>query len=265
MQSIIPYYKDGLLVITHPKIASSWCKKAFLPFDEDNQITTTCYIDENLTLYYDGDDLLENIKHKNNIISTWDSLEKNDSINVIFLYRNPFNHFMSAFIQDFFVFGEESPQLQNILNILENIDIPIDVKNKFLKMYKSNRYDLNKNTFNQFPFVWELVLEKVFEDRMKYPIIYGHFSLWMSFIYGLSKSNKFKNKKIKFLDINLEYLEREISKYIKFDRTKSGPLFSHKFTFEKMTQIIEKSKYKDYIYKSLENEMSIYNNLKSNE
>jgi hypothetical protein len=171
MQSIIPYYKDGLLVITHPKIASSWCKKTFLPFDDDNQITTTCYIDENLTLYYDGGETLENIKNKSNIISMWDSLEKNDSINVIFLYRNPFNHFISAFIQDFFVFGEESPQLQNILNILENIDIPIDVKNKFLKMYKSNKYDLNKNTFNQFPFVWELVLEKVFEDRMKYPII----------------------------------------------------------------------------------------------
>jgi hypothetical protein len=170
---------------------------------------------------------------------------------------------MSAFIQDFFIGNENINKINVILNNIEYDEIQ---KNKFWKYYKENNYEFSKKILVKFPTISKIILQNVFEYRMKFfEMEYGHFSFWMSFVDKISKSEKFKNFNIKYIDIYSNDLRKVLNTYIKNMEEDTSPIYSYSFIFSIIHEIINESKYKDFFYKKLENEINIYNKIKSNE
>jgi hypothetical protein len=262
MQSCFIYQFDNLLLFTHAKIASSWCKLNFISNDYENILNTSFKIDNNFNLHYNSDGELHNEQYCQTIKNIWNSFNETNTRDVIFLYRNPFEHFISAFIQDFFIGSDKIKKINVILNNIEYDEIQ---KNKFWKSYKKNHYEFNKKILVKFPTICKIILQNVFEYRMKFfEMESGHFSFWMDFVDKISKSNKLKNSKIKYIDIYSNNLEKVLKPYLnkKEDDTE---IYSYNFIFDIMSEVINESKYKNYIHTNLEKEMSIYNKIKNNE
>jgi hypothetical protein len=251
------FHNENLLLFTQPKIASSWCKKHF--FNNSNEIHPSFIINKNLELIDSSGEYNEKNKENQKFIKNiWNSLDEKNSRDIVFLFRNPLEHFISAFVQDFLI-GDENTN--RILKNLQNKDL--DKKNEFLDKYKINNFEFSNNIIKNYFEISKKILTDEFKNRIEnYSFEYGHFSLWLTLVNNLSTSNKLSKYDIQYIDIYSDDLKNKIGKY--FNSIDESPIYSYKFIFDILKEIIDKSEYKDYIYENLKNEIFIYNKLKIN-
>jgi len=270
------FYNDNFLLLTHPKLAHTWCKR---------NINGDFYLDTSYMLNFFTLDISENPLAKNPIskehfLSTkyiWNNfLEKKEERDLIILYRNPFDHFLSGFIQDFLK-GIISINFHHFLN---KIKISNKEKHEFLKDFYTSDQKINKITFEKHKVVWEHIAQFLFDyyiDSGK--LIEGHYTPWMTFINMLLNHKKIDESKIKLIDIYDSPLEIQLKDYIPNNKL----LKVNTKVFDKETQVFDKEtrgnfvyfdvikkiinnneKYKNLIYSLLKYEMIYYKNFKNN-
>lgn len=265
MQLCLIFTNPIIFLLTHPKIASSWCHNLL----EDDNVNTSFFINDKFELSYTTEGLKENKDYFDKVQKDWnDFLNKRQDKKFIILYRNPIEHFLSAFMQenfysetfDDYYFSEVFPK------ITYDINSETEDKNQFIEMFKNNRFEFNKKIISSFPEITKKVFKNRFEIRMENNSFEsGHFSYWLSFIEKISNSSQFEHIDFKYIDIYEQDLRLSLNEELIKEVDMKSKLFSHKFSFDITKDILDESKYKELFYEKMEKEMIIYNKLKEME
>jgi hypothetical protein len=272
------FYNDKFLLLTHPKLASSWCR---LNVNKDIDLDT--YYNLNLfdfsispgkTLYTTSQ------QHFSTTKSIWESfLQKKEKRDLIILYRNPFEHFISGFIQDFlhhsYAFNFYTTPFLHYF--LDSIQISKKEKDDFLKEYTSSSKGMTFSSYENHKNIWDKIIEIKFDyyinnGNISGNMIQGHYSPWVTFINNLVSSNKIDKNKIKLIDIYDAPLEEQLQHYfsenyfLKINQEKLDEKNKFKnnlkyFTFIK-NLINENKNYQNIVYSLLKYEIVYYQKLK---
>ena len=92
------FYTDKVLLLTVPKISHSRCRQLFLGKKNQNDGFDVSFPISTKTFEFIGRDGNEYEMEVKNIWKGF--LEKSEKRDLIFLYRNPLEHFISGFLKD---------------------------------------------------------------------------------------------------------------------------------------------------------------------
>jgi hypothetical protein len=268
------FYNDKFLLLTHPKLAHSWCKR---------NINKDANLDTSYTLDYFTLDISKNKLHKTNdenhfstTKSIWESfLQKKEKRDLIILYRNPFEHFISGFVQDFLK-NSTSFNLSTkpfLHYFLDNIEITKKEKDNFLKDFNFSSGGMNPTNYEKYKNIWDKIIEIKFDYYINSgSLIEGHYSPWVTFINYLISSDKIDKNKIKLIDIYDAPLEEQLQNYLSDSNSlkrnletyeQNKKINSHQKYFELIEKIINSNQfYKNIVYSLLKYEILYYNNFK---
>lgn len=266
------FLSDKFLLITHPKISHSWCK---INIHKDRALDTGFRINpmtfelnhrpQNLHSYQNDSKFMK-------INEIWNNfLQKKEKRDFIILYRNPVDHFISAFIQDFMLKGIHKDSLSFFYNFLNTLPVSTKERDNFLEDMKLKTNFFTPQSFIKYPIIWEHIFKVKFDFYINQGNFFaGHYTPWLSFINFLLNSKKIDENKIKFIDIYDAPLELQLKNYLSnnnfkeeyiFDKTKDG----HSQYFNLFKSIInQNSKYRDTVNSILKNDIIYYDTLKKN-
>jgi hypothetical protein len=228
IQPVHLFKNEKILLMTVPKIAHSWCKKIFL---DDKNIDSEFQININ-DFNIQKTNKLNSDNYDEEIINIWISLlDGNCKKDLIILYRNPIEHFISAFVQDWFT-NDINNNIQYFNFFLESLSISPAIKNDFLEEYLTSS-KLSEKLIKKYPNIISEIIKVTLDYHLnRSQIEKGHYTLWLSFLNKLINSKKIDNLKIKLIDIYDNQLENQLQKYITFNNKlpyQSRLSFSHKF------------------------------------
>lgn len=265
VQKVQLFKNEKVLLITAPKIAHSWCRRVFL---KNNNIDAAFEINTQ------NFNIIESIEEKdddyfNEVANIWNLLlEKKEKRDLIILYRNPIEHFVSAFMQDWLGNSIHPNNIQYFKFFIESLPFPNYIKNNFIEDYIKHNSGLNSILITKYP---EISIE-IIKITMDYylslsKIENGHYTLWISFITKLFNSKKIDDRKIKFIDIYDNPLEVQLKNYINFDGIDfiSGANNSYfSYSHEPIKKIINNNiRFKYIIETILKYEIIYYNEIKN--
>lgn len=266
------FKNDKILLITKPKIAHSWGRDTFLnqqsaDFDYfDSNFSINC-VDLSLTKNYQAVDTKLYNDYFESITEIWNSfLQKNEKRDLIILYRNPLENWLSAFVQDY------------IEPLVPNQDINSPYFTKFIREIPKIPYGQlqdfifdceHSNSYNKsFTEKYKTIMYNIYKIHMDVHVknrefTWGHYYPWMTFVYKLVNTDLIDKSKIKIVDTYDAPLEEQLHPY--FDTPKkAGPTKKHNHTFELLYDVLNNSTYKQSILEYLKDEINIYYDLKEN-
>lgn len=262
------FKNDKILILTKPKVAHSWCRDIFIEKNLDIN-TDTSFLVNFITLdilTYFTDDF--NKKYFDEISPIWTNfLNKNEKRDLILLYRNPFENWMSAFIQDYIrpLVPRQEVQSPYFIKFIRDIhSIETSIKEEFiLECKSSNSYD--KIFYQKYKKIMYEIYRIQFQSHLNNGIINsGHYFPWITFIYKLINSNKIDSSKIKLIDIYESPLEIQLSPYIEMMEFDESNIKNNNSGFDIMYKLISESNYKNKIIDSLSDEINLYYDIKEN-
>jgi len=264
------FQNDKALIITSPKIAHSWCKKHILPNEYDSVGDSFGVHLKTFKLQYESNEYTESIN------KTWKSfLSKKEKKDLIILYRNPLEHLLSGFMQDWGTSPTYDYKIPIVAIAFADFFFAGLSGNKFEKSDFFEKYNFNggitNDLFTEYPFFTKELLKLLFDYYLKNGrYADGHFTLWLTFINNLIESDKFDSNKIQLINIYDSPLERQLENYIEFDKIKNTPrldnenIRKHKYIFDFLKEIIKSNKdYNAIVATLLQNELGIYDKLES--
>ena len=209
------FYSDSVLLITTLKIAHSTCRDIFI---DDNPAINSSFIANTFDFKIKGEHRLKEpqISYDNEIYQIWNNLlEKNENRDFLILHRDPYQHFISSFIEDFFHFDDRMGGMGRafiydyIKSISDYREMAQDFHSELL-----NQREIDIDLIQKYPSILEPFINKLLQYCLIDHEPLGHFSQWNSFICSLYNSNLFDKNKIKFSDIYEEPLEVSLKGYV---------------------------------------------------
>lgn len=195
-------------------------------------------------------------------------LNKQEKRDLVILYRNPYEHFISGFIQDWItkpITIESEPYINYFINSLPGSFIQ---KNKFFEMYCCSQNGLNYDLINDYyEIAYNLIKMKLefYVSKAKYGL--GHYTPWLTFLQNLYYSNKIDTNKIKFFDIYDSPIELQLKNYIEepFSNKKLDYYKINNYTINLIKTMME-SDNTFLVHRNmlLGNEMDFYTKIKTN-
>lgn len=264
------FYNEKILLLTFPKIAHSLCRELFL----ENKVDTT--IDFNpTTLEITPTQDSTNKEYKEyfeNVNSIWTNfLNKKEKRDLIILYRNPYEHLISGFMQDWFGGHSSSgtgrmaePFISLFINSIKGYP---QKKESFFKKYYNHGID--ENLFLEYPEITNELVDVLLDYYLTNAKYTGsaHFTLWISIISSIYYSNKIDRKKIKFFDIYDNPIQVQLKNYIEnIDDSNIKHKKQNSYAFKFVKKLIKNNqKYSSIINALLYSELQIYDKIKNNE
>lgn len=259
-QSAQIFYNNKLLLLTHPKIAHSWCRNVFLKSDDTNssyQIDTNDFI------------ILDSSINDTNLVEIWNNfIEKKEIRDFVILYRNPINHWISALIQDTIAIQPNNAGFFFEM-YLHSMNLSTEEINLFLHELEKNDFRITKIIYESHSkIVSELIysIVKHFINNRSLSESSGHFSMWSSFLVSLIISNKIDKNKIKLFNIENSELNNILQPYTQDEKAwlfkTESP--SNKWTFNIVYNFLkENEEYNNKLLSSLNIEMMSFNSLEN--
>jgi hypothetical protein len=257
------FYTDKVLLLTVPKISHSRCRQLFLEKKNQHNGFDTSFPISTKTFEFLGHDGNEYEMELRNIWKGF--LDKNEKRDLIFLYRNPLEHFISGFIKDWVKniegnYGKAAPFVTNFINGLPGNTID---KKEFSRIF--SKEGIEKKTFEKYYYFSKEIIKFLFDYHISNNEYSNslHFTPWLTFLSSLYDSDKFDHKKIAFLDIYDGPIEYHLQKYVEIDYIPEN-FRENEFLFYTVKEIIkENGKYKKQIDFILYSEFLFYNKLKN--
>lgn len=268
------FQNEKVLLLTTRKIAHSRCRQIFKDFllSDGNELFN--FSVRMSTLELEPSNIQKESEYFEKINTIWNSfLEKKEKRDLVILYRNPIEQFISSFMQDFTYVPPHSNyfllDLALIHYFLQNISAPPLDKSIFLEKYKKN--GLTKDMFFEHNKIFVEFIKMFFEFYITNGTYSdSHYTPWLTFVSNLYYSDKIDKNKIKFIDIYENPLEKSLENY--FDEViKPVHRFdvkykAHSFLFEYMENLIRSDrKYKNITENILNSDILFYNKLKNNQ
>jgi len=261
------FYNDKVFLLTARKIAHSQCKKIFnfksveafnVDLDTFEIQITNLNPPENLVKRYEDSNII------------WNSfLEKSEKRDLVILYREPFEHFISSFFQDF----KTNPNTANKLAFsslfyyfLNHIPGSPLEKEQFISRY--NTEGLSEKLFYDHTNIFQEFIKMAFNYYISFgEYSHNHYTQWLTFISTLYNSDKIDKNKIKFVDIYENPIEVQLQPY--FEKKLYNNVYTnykvHNFIFKYITEIIIKNeKYNKIVTNILNSEIQFYKKIKNN-
>jgi len=270
----VMFQNEKILLITTRKIAHSRCIQIFGNELISDGTKNFSFSVNNSDLTLAPLNLQEESEYFNKINNTWNNfLQKKEKRDLVILYRDPLEQFISAFMQDFMSKMPHNSYycINNALlyYFLENISASPLEKSNFLKKYQEN--GLSEEMFYSFNKIFVEFIKMFFEFFITSATYTdSHYSPWLTFVSHLYYSNKIDKNKIKFIDIYENPLEESLKNY--FDEPiEKVPTYNykykrHNFLFDYMKNLImNNKKYTNVTSSILSNEILFYNRIKNNE
>lgn len=271
------FQNNKLILLTTFKLAHSWCRDKFL---ENKGINSTfSVVQNNYSFKLQQNSSTRNQEYFYEIQLIWNSLlEKKEKRDIVVLYRNPIEHLISGFMQDFsplplnFNNSEDIPQFKTLLHsYIYSLESPTEKKDSFIQKYLQN--GITEKLFINYPILTKELIKLFFDYYLinaKYSNT-SHFNLWLTFISNMYYSNLFDKNKFKFIDIYDDFLEIQLENYLENSvvparnvlQQKSGR--KHNYVFDYIKDLIHKNKkYYGIVSSLLYGELLFYEKIKNN-
>ena len=233
------FWNNKIVLVTKPKIAHSLCRKIFLGNHDVNvrwkmkELQTGFRVDpvtfkmtaENRYTNNTPEDEKWQDEYDNDAILIWDNILRGvDDRDLILLYRNPYEHFLSGFVQDTLFFDDVSkggrmlePLLRVWIDSMKDIKVGSAYKDKFINTLTQNQASFGGfiQLLELFPDITSRLLELLFKQHIE-RVLYtrGHYTRWLSFAFLLYESGRIDKSKIKFIDTYEDNLFNSLDPYV---------------------------------------------------
>lgn len=265
------FYNDKIVILTTLKIGHSKCREIFLG-NQNSEIDSQFIINSsNFNLKPGPRESNSTIQsnYDDSIFKIWNNfLKKEEKRELIILYRNPKEHLISAFMQDFFYVSENNNFGKAFIDLFLNT-LNYDNHRKLEFKDKLLRDGINKELFKNYPSFTKPIINILLEyylTRGEYLNINGHYTKWNTSIYLLYNSNLIDLHKIKFVDIYDNPIEIQLSNYLENYNVELNinDWKRHSYLFDYITNmILNISTLNKIVNGILEYEFVFYNKIKS--
>lgn len=277
LQRVNIFENEKIVLLTVPKVAHSWCNTKFL--QKDNQLVADSEFAINrLTFELTGNLKKQKIRTDDYFVQiqkTWQTiLDKKEKRDLVIFYRNPYEHFLSAFMQDYsksFFPLEDNTQVYWEY-FIESLQVPSIIKHQFLNDLRQQK-NFDADIITKYSEIASQIININFDFYLKRGSFeQGHYTLWLSFINRLLSSNKFDINKIRFVDIYDAPLELQLKNVINIDKGNSidtdqninRGYSTHSWSFNILDNLIKNDiRYYDIISSFLKYEMLYYEDIKN--
>lgn len=266
------FSNDKVFLITKPKFGHSWCRTKFEPINSQLSDFNTSFNIEFVDLKLEESvDSLNSISKEYylTITALWKNiLNKREPRDIVIVYRNPIEAWISGFYQD--TFGRSSFQdIANtpfFYNFVKNLNEISDIsKDEFLSDCNDyiSFFDIFNNA-NHYPILFEIL--NVYLDNYIQTSSFndGHNTPYLPFIYKLLNTNMIDTSKIKLLDMYDAPFEVQLKNYMNYQDIDPADINHKRDTLQLniMKRIIEDSKYKYFLSSYLGDKYNIYRDIK---
>ena len=266
IQRLNIFENEKIVLLTVPKIAHSWCINNFLGkgTDINSEFSINQYTFEITDVDYNDNQREDDYFKKINDI--WSLiLDKKEKRDLVILYRNPMEHFLSAFMQDYSNnFVPNSTNQQPYWEFfIDSLQVPSVIRSQFLSdVTNTGKFDFD--IILKYPDISKQIMIVNLDYYLKQGVFEtGHYRMWLSFINKLITSDQIDRNKIKFVDIYDAPLEFQLKNVMSF-KTKSAYDFSgYTWSFNFLKNIIDNNvRYYETISSFLKYEFLYYNEIK---
>lgn len=281
------FWNDKVFVITKPKIAHSLCRDIFVGREDGWKLPGTGFIMNPVTFEMNPKHITEipeenkkwQEKYNKEGIEIWNNfLNKKEKRDLIILYRNPYEHFLSGFTQDTLIFNNLpcGKMLQPLLTIWVNtidIDESQGYKNKFVNRFIENRegYGGFVGLLKEFPTITTKLIEMLFRNHINNGFYTaGHYSSWLSTIYPLYDGGIVDKNKVKFIDIYEDSLFKVLDPYVEkwpeyLEEQRESKRYKNRNTIYEILDnlIANDDSWQKIIKHSIEADMIVFNKIKN--
>ena len=264
------FENNKIVLFTVPKIAHSWCNTRFLKEEPGKLKTDSEFSINQITFdleskFHKGEPRDDDYFKK--IEKTWNSItDKKEKRDLVILYRNPYEHFLSAFMQDYSknFFPHDNNQQAYWQFFIESLQVPSVIKSQFFNDVELQR-DFNSEIVLKYPEIASQIITINFDFYLKKGNLEsGHYRTWLSFVNRLLTSNKIDSNKVRFVDIYDAPLETQLKSVIEIDEGPSYQNSTHSWSFNILDNLIKNNvRYYDIISSFLKYEMLYYEEIKT--
>lgn len=268
LQRLNIFENKKIVLMTVPKIAHSWCNTKFLGDDYADSIDSEFSVNQ-ITFELSHkihQDIERDDEYFKKIKKTWEALlDKKEKRDLVILYRNPLEHFLSAFMQDY-----SKNFYPNDLNkqpyweyFVESLRVPSIVKSQFINdIQKTNEF--NSDIVIKYPEISKEIIQINFDYYLKHGNLeQGHYRTWLSFVNRLITSSTIDSNKVRFVDIYDAPLEVQLKNVVDIE---NGPQYknsTHSWSFNTLTNLLQDNeRYYDMVSTFLRYEMLYYQDIK---
>jgi len=270
LQRLNIFENNKVIILTVPKIAHSWCNTKFLGEGNrssiDSEFAINYYTYELSTHIHKGEKRDDEYFKK--IEKTWNTiLDKKEKRDLVILYRNPYEHFLSAFMQDYsknFYPGKSSNQQVYWEYFIESLQVPSIIKTNFIND-SSLEESLTSDIVRKYPEIANKVIDVNFDSYLRAGSFEnGHYRTWLSFINRLITSNVIDSNKVRFVDIYDAPLEIQLKNVVDIETGPSYDSSTHSWSFSILDKLVsENTRYYDTISSIIKYEMIYYQEIKT--
>lgn len=264
------FENNKIVLFTVPKIAHSWCNTKFIGKENessvDSEFAINYYTYELSTHVHKGDPRDDEYFKK--IEKTWNSiLGKKEKRDLVIFYRNPYEHFLSAFMQDYSrnFYPGVSPNEQVYWEyFIESLQVPSIIKTNFINDIGLEG-TLTSDIVMKYPEIATKVIDINFDSYLrKGSFENGHYRTWLSFINRLITSDSIDSNKVRFVDIYDAPLEVQLKNVVDIESGPSYNTSTHSWSFSILDKLVsQNTRYYDTISSVIKYEMIYYQEIKT--
>lgn len=262
------FFNDKVLLLTVPKIAHSTSEKLF-GYDVGKIVSAIDVNKVTFSLIFNEKELRDDYFIE--VEKIWNNfLEKKEKRDLVILYRDPYEHFISGFMQDWIIKNITPITYPYFIYFINSLPGTIIEKNNFIKDFKNSQNGLTPKLISKYKDISSELIKMNFDFYIKNAnYAMGHYTPWLSFVQNLYYSNKIDVNKIKFFDIYEAPLEIQLKNYLENVNTSIENLEYYKqnnYAFDMIKRMIET----DVVFRATKNsiignEMVVYNKIKNKE